>query len=241
MSARAFVDELPDAGEVELGGDEHHYLFRVRRLAVGDELDVADAAGRQARARVTAVSATAARLAIVGAVREAPPRRPRVTVLQALIKGERMDWCVEKLAECGADAIALVETARCVVRLEGARASGRRERLAAIARSAARQSQQPVPEVRGPSSLADALAGAAAADVKLVCHPQAREAPLAVPAGAREVAILVGPEGGLAPEELEAALAAGFAAVSLGTGVLRAETAGPVACAAIRIGSARTG
>jgi 16S rRNA (uracil1498-N3)-methyltransferase len=74
-----------------------------------------------------------------------------------------------------------------------------------------------------------------------VCHPPAREAPLAVPAGAREVAILVGPEGGLAPGELEAALAAGFAAVSLGTGVLRAETAGPVACAAIRIAAANQG
>jgi len=142
---------------------------------------------------------------------------------------------VEKLAECGADAIVLVETARSVVRLDGARASGRRERLAAIARAAARQSQQPMPDVRGPMSLAEALA-ATTADVRLVCHPQAREAPLRVPAGAREVAIVVGPEGGLAPEELEAALGAGFAPVSLGPGVLRAETAGPVACAAIRMG-----
>lgn len=238
MAPRAFVDILPAAGEVLVEGDEHHYLFRVRRLAVGDPVVVADATGREADARVLSVDAARARLSILGTPRDAPRRAPRLTVLQGLIKGERMDWCVEKLAECGADEIVLIAAARSVVKLDAVRAEARRAKLDATARAAARQSQQPVTEVRGPFSLATALAEVSA-DVRLVCHPQARESPLRAPAHAREIAILVGPEGGLAPEELEAALGAGFAPVSLGVGVLRAETAGPVACAAIRLGVAK--
>jgi len=238
MTARALVDALPAAGgELSIEGDEHHYLFRVRRLAVDDALIVADAAGQEADARVLAVDATTARLA-VGAPRDAIAERPRITVLQALIKGDRMEWCVEKLAECGADAIVLVASARAVVRLDGERASARRDRLASIAKAAARQSRRAVPAVEGPVSLGEALRRAAACDLRLVCHPHAHESPLHVPPDVREVALLVGPEGGLAADEVEAALAAGFEAVSLGRGVLRAETAGPVACAAIRIGRA---
>ncbi|HTJ42038.1 MAG TPA: RsmE family RNA methyltransferase [Kofleriaceae bacterium] len=233
------MELLPAAGEVLIEGDEHHYLFRVRRLAVGDAVVVTDATGREADARVLSVDATRARLSIQGVPRDAMRRAPRITVLQSLIKGERMDWCIEKLAECGADEIVLVAAARSVVKLEPQRAESRRARLDAMARAAARQSQQPVPEVRGPFAIASALADVSA-DVRLVCHPQARESPLRAPAHAREIAILVGPEGGLAPEELEAALAHGFAPVSLGAGVLRAETAGPVACAAIRLGAVKS-
>jgi 16S rRNA (uracil1498-N3)-methyltransferase len=233
MTPRTFVEAL--AGEVEVTGDEHHYLFRVRRLAVGDPVIVVDGAGHEADARVAAIGPERARLE-VGPARAAARPRPRLVVLQGLIKGERMEWCVEKLTEAGADAIVLVACARAVVRLDGPRAAARRDRLAARARAAARQSQRPVPAVTGPVALAEALAGAAGAGVRVVCHPAAREARLAARhAAAGEVAILIGPEGGLAPDEVEAAVAAGFAPVSLGDGVLRAETAGPLACAFLRL------
>lgn len=228
MTARALVETLAP-GELIITGDEHHYLFRVRRLTIGDAIDVADADGRTARATVASIAADRA-IVIVDEIRAARPR-PRITILQALIKGERMDWCVEKLGEVGADAIALVETSRAVVKLDGPRGEARRGRLEAIARAAARQSRQAVPDVLGPMTLAQALA--IPADRKVVCHPGADDAPL-VPTGG-SVAVLVGPEGGLSPAEIDQAIAAGFSPVSLGSGVLRAETAGVVACARLRM------
>jgi 16S rRNA (uracil1498-N3)-methyltransferase len=155
-------------------------------------------------------------------------------VIQGLIKGERMDWCVQKLVEVGVDRIVLVPAERSVVRLDGERAASRQARMAAIAREAAKQSHRAaVPPVEL-AELAAALAVPAA--LRLVCHPAAARPlrdHLATRAGS--AAILVGPEGGLAPGELERAEAAGFEAVSLGRGVLRAETAGVAAVSAFRI------
>lgn len=232
MTPRALVETLAP-GELVLTGDEHHYLFRVRRLTIGDLIEVADADGRVGRARVVSIAADTA-VVTVDAIRAAPAASPRIAVLQALIKGERMEWCVEKLAEVGADEIVLIDTARAVVRLEDARAEARRARLEQVARAAARQSRQAVPAVVGPMSLPAALARTQAA-TRLVCHPAAMDQPLAWPRDTPSVAILVGPEGGLTADEVDRAVAAGFQPASLGSGVLRAETAGVVACAHVRM------
>lgn len=229
---RALVDTLA-SGELTITGDEHHYLFRVRRLTIGDAIEVADADGRVAVARVRSIAADAA-VVVVDAIAAAPGPRLRVTVLQALIKGERMEWCIEKLAEVGADEIVLIDTARAVVRLEGDRAEARRARLESVARAAARQSRQGMPTVVGPMGFVAALAATSAA-TRLVCHPAAHDRPLAWPSGTPSVAILVGPEGGLTADEVDRAVASGYQPVSLGAGVLRAETAGVVACAHLRL------
>src|SRR5262249_21662955 len=158
---------------------------------IGDAVIIVDGDGREADGRVVAIDAAAARVA-VGPARAAARPVPRITVAQALVKGERMDWCAEKLAECGADAIVLVSAARSVVRPAGAGGAGGRDGLASLARAAARQSQRPIPTVDGPVPLAEALARAASADVRFLCHPAAHDVPLAVPDGAREVVLLVG-------------------------------------------------
>jgi 16S rRNA (uracil1498-N3)-methyltransferase len=124
-----------------------------------------------------------------------------------------------------------------VVKLDGERAAARQKRLQAVADAAARQcGRAEVPPVSMLLPLPAALARAAACEIHLVCHPVATAAPAAGPAAS--VAILVGPEGGLAPAELDRAMAAGYAPVSLGPYVLRAETAGPVAVAALRLPAA---
>lgn len=222
-------------GPLEVDGELYGYLFRVRRLAVGAALVVFDGEGREAPARVRDVGPERATLE-VGEPRAVAPPRPRITVLQALIKGERMAWCLEKLVEVGVDEIVPCATARAVVRLDDDRRASRHQRHLAIVREAARQCQRAdLPRVHEATALADALR-AVTADRRLIAHPRAAAPLLAAIAGdPAEVAIVVGPEGGLDDDELALARAAGFRPISLGRTVLRAETAGPVAVAAIRM------
>jgi 16S rRNA (uracil1498-N3)-methyltransferase len=223
------------AGPLAVEGETYGYLFRVRRLAVGEPVVVFDGAGREARARVDDVGPTRATL-LVGEPRAVAPARPRITVVQALIKGERMAWCLEKLVEAGVDVIVPCASARAVVRLDDDRRASRHQRNLAIVREAARQCQRAdLPHVHEATTLAAALKGIDAAR-KLVAHPAGGAPLLAAVAGdPADVALLIGPEGGLDEAELTLARDAGFAPVSLGRTVLRAETAGPVAVAAIRL------
>lgn len=225
------------SGAAIVTGDDHHYLFRVRRLTLGDPVTVFDGEGGEADAEVERIGADEATLRVGAPRREAAPSL-HLTVVQALIKGERMDWCIEKLVEVGVDRIVVVATDRAVVKLDAARATSRQARLAAIAREAAKQARRAVVPTVELAGLSEALAIDAA--LRLCCHPVAAR-PLGALLGtpAASAVILVGPEGGLSPAELDRAAAAGFEAVSLGPTVLRAETAGPAAVAALRIASHR--
>jgi 16S rRNA (uracil1498-N3)-methyltransferase len=224
------------AGSLVVDGDDHAYLFRARRLAVGDEVVVFDGAGREARAVVREVEGARARLE-VGEVGAVVRPAPHITVIQALLKGERMDWCLEKLVEVGTDELVVCETARGVVRLDDERRAKRSIRHQAIAREAARQcGRADVPPVRAAASLDEALADprVTGAALRLVGDPSSSTPLLAAASTPGEVVLLIGPEGGLSPDELTRAAAAGFVAVSLGATILRAETAGAAAVFAIR-------
>ncbi|MEZ4401089.1 MAG: RsmE family RNA methyltransferase [Kofleriaceae bacterium] len=234
MTARLLVapDQLV-AGQIVVDGDGYGYLFRARRLPVGAPVELFDGAGRAAAAVVASVGPSQAVLT-VGAVVAQPRPGPHLTVLQALVKGERMDWCLEKLVEVGVDHVVPCETSRTVVRLDPARRASRHQRFVALAEAAARQcGRADVPTVGAIVPLAAALT-ALTASRRLVADPGG--APLAATAAAApSVAILIGPEGGLAPDELAAALDHGFEAVSLGPTILRAETAGMIVAAAVRL------
>ncbi len=232
---RLHVDAIGEV--VTVRGDDHHYLFRVRRLTVGDAVTVFDGQGGEADAVVESIGAVEATLR-VGPARREPAPALHLTVIQALIKGERMDWCIEKLVEVGVDRIVVVATERAVVKLDAARAASRLARLSTVAREAAKQARRAVVPAVELASLDEALAIPAA--LRLCCHPVAA-GPLPVGTAAASAVILVGPEGGLAPGELDRASAAGFEAVSLGPTVLRAETAGPAAVAALKLASFASG
>jgi 16S rRNA (uracil1498-N3)-methyltransferase len=226
------VDALV-AGELELADAEHHYVARVRRAAAGDAITAFDGAGRAADGVIIAITADRTRIRL-GPVAVVPAPAPHLTALIPLIKGDRLDLCVEKLAEVGVDTIALYQAARAVVRLDGDRAAARRDRLAAVAEAAARQSgRAAAPVVAGPTPLGEALDATASCDLRWLAHPAG--APPRLAAVPTRLAILTGPEGGLTAAELAAAEAAGFVPVGLGPFVLRAETAPIVAAAHARI------
>ncbi|ACY12738.1 16S rRNA (uracil(1498)-N(3))-methyltransferase [Haliangium ochraceum] len=240
MSSRLFVEPASlRAGAVEVCGDDHRYLFRVRRLRVGDAVTLFDGAGREADARVAAIDGERAQLEVAEPRAVVAPSPCRVSVLPALIKGDRMDFCVQKLVELGVHEIAPVTSARTVVKLDGARAARRRERFVDIARAAARQCERAtVPEIAAIAPLEQALASRAQTPLKLILWARERSRMLRdivaqpLPAG---VCVAVGPEGGFAPEEIEAAVAAGFEPVGLGGHVLRAETASLAAAALLML------
>ena len=236
MGCRLHASPLA-AGELVVSGDDHHYLFRVRRLRVGDAVMLFDGQGHEARASVTTISATAATLA-VGEVSAADPAtaRSELVMLVSLIKGERMDWAVQKLVELGVAESIPVAAARCVVKLDDARARKRRERLVAIGRAAARQcTRATVPEIRLVHDFDAALERVAEIPLKLGFWTSARDISLRSrlpdPAPSR-IAVLLGPEGGFTDEEVASAEEHGFVAVGLGPRILRAETAA-IAAAAI--------
>jgi 16S rRNA (uracil1498-N3)-methyltransferase len=227
---RLHLPELA-AGRVEIHGAGFHHLARVLRARRGDRVVLFDGAGREADAVVESIGDDALVLE-VAAPREAITGGVSITLLVGLLKGEKMDWVVQKATELGVARLVPVVTDRAVVRLDEARAGARLARWARIAAEAARQSRRAdVPEIATPVTLAEALAAAPPHALRILCH-EGEAAPLA---GALrptpELVIGVGPEGGFAPDEVTAARDAGFSVVGLGPRVLRAETAALAALA----------
>jgi 16S rRNA (uracil1498-N3)-methyltransferase len=227
---RVFVKPLA-SGEVIVRGDEHHYLSRVRRAKIGDAVELVDGEGRRANATIVALRETETVLA-AGEIEAVVDLPPRVRVLVPLIKGDRMDTCLEKLVEVGADEIVVWPAARAVVKLDGERLASRIAHYHAAVQAAARQcGRAAVPTVAAATSLAVAIAGLPDGGQRIVLDPAADRVTL--PA-ADPVTLIAGPEGGFAPEELDALAAAGFVAIGLGPRVLRAETAPVIAVALVR-------
>jgi len=225
---RIFVrPEMLDEGMLAITGDEHHYLSRVRRARPGDTVELVDGAGRRAAATITAITDGATELA-VGAPEAVPAAVPLVRAAIPWIKGDRMEWCIEKLVEAGADQIVVWPAARAVVQLDGDRLAARIAKLAAAAQAAARQCGcAHVPSVAAAASLAAAVPSDG---LCIVLDPSSNRA-LEV-GGATYVTLVSGPEGGLSPEELESLTAC--TAVGLGPRIVRAETAPVLATALVR-------
>ncbi len=173
------------------------------------------------------------RLESDGPVRNQPAPTPRLVVAFSLVKGDRIDWAVAKLAELGTDEIVPLLCDRTVVRPEDGGAQRRSSRLQRIAREASMQARRVhLPEVTAPQSFAAALSGRPAG-TSCLAEPGGGAPSLAMPA------VLVGPEGGWSPAERDLAAREGARLVGLGTHVLRVETAA-VAAAAI-LGAIRSG
>jgi 16S rRNA (uracil1498-N3)-methyltransferase len=232
---RLFVPpERMRADPITVDGDEHHHLARVLRARPGDAITLFDGAGAELEARVVRVGRDQTELAPAAARRPggreavAPAAAPLV-LLTAVPRGGRMDFLVQKCSELGVSRIVPIIAARSVARPE----ADRRARWEKIAREAARQcGRADVPVVAAPSALAAALSSAdlPARRVALSPAPDARPLRALLPDRA-PTALLVGPEGGLAADEVAAAAAAGFVPASLGPLILRVETAAVVSVA----------
>jgi 16S rRNA (uracil1498-N3)-methyltransferase len=223
---------------VELTGDEARHAVTVARVRVGERVSVGDGRGRVVSGEV--VSTEPRRLeVVVDAVRDEPEPSPRLTLVQALAKGDRDELAVQAATELGVDRIVPWAATRSVSRWEGPKAAKGRARWAAIVREAVKQSiRARVPAVEPVASTRD-LAARLQDERMLLLVPGA-ETPLGgIRHDGRDLALVVGPEGGMDPAEIERLVEAGAEPVRLGESVLRTSTAGPAAIAVLSVALGR--
>jgi len=227
--------EARDGDRIRFEAAEAHHLGHVLRLAPGAVLEATDGAGRRFTVRLERLGAREAWGTVLA---ESGPEREStcaITLAQALLKGERMTWLVQKATELGVARLVPVETARVVARTPAERAGERRGRWERVAREAVKQCRRTVvPVVDSPRPWRDVLAEVPAHDVAWLLR-EAGGVPLAVAARdagrPRRLLLLVGPEGGFTAAEAAMAETAGARAVGLGPRILRAESAALAALA----------
>lgn len=243
------VEDLADVAvgdEVTLSAAESRHIVTVSRTRVADRLIVGNGRGMTVDGTVL-VADPGGVLLRVDACSSTPPAQPRLILVQALAKGGRDELAVQAATELGADVIVPWSAERCVVRWNGEKALKGRERWASIAREATKQSMRPwLPRVDALTSTAELVREADTRQV-LVLEPSAETAlsdivvpgPTVPGAPPSDVQLIVGPEGGIAPQELQRLTEAGARAVRLGQTVLRTSTAGPAALAVLNTMLAR--
>lgn len=218
---------------VELDGQAAAHLVRVLRLGPGDTLVLFNGDGRDYGARLLEAGKRGARAEVLSA-REAGRESPlRLTLAQGLARGEKMDWVLQKATELGVAAIAPVLTERTEVRLDGERTDKRLAHWRGVVSAACGQcGRARLPALAEPRPLAD-YAAAETAPLRLALDPDGALTLDTLP-DADAIALVVGPEGGLSPRDLAALRAAGFHGLRLGPRILRTETAGLAAIAALQ-------
>ncbi|MEV8170903.1 16S rRNA (uracil(1498)-N(3))-methyltransferase [Microbacterium sp. NPDC077486] len=241
MALHFLVESAGDAavgGLVSLTGAEAKHAAVVRRLRVGEAVTVGDGRGVWLTGVAEEVSPSRVDVRIAERV-EHEPANPRLVLVQALAKGDRDELAVQAACELGVDEIVPWQASRSVSRWEGPKAVKGRERWATIVREAAKQAHRTwVPEVAAPESTAQLAARAATQRVVLLDPTAPARLSTLVPDD-RDLVLVVGPEGGIAPEELEKLAAAGAERVLLGDTVLRTSTAGPAAIAVLSVALGR--
>ncbi len=229
------VEHVPATGEVLLDGAEGRHAAGVRRVRPGEVVLVGDGAGVRARATVTAVAAAAVTLTILARRVDEPPAL-RVTLVQALVKGDRGELAVELATEAGVDALVPWRAERSIARWdEGARGEKALARWRTAAREAAKQARRAaVPAVDDPLSTPELLRRVADAASALVLEGTAATSLADADLPARgELVLVAGPEGGITDAEHAALADAGALAVAMGPAVVRTSTAAAVALGAL--------
>lgn len=229
------ADQLAGAGKgsrLVLDGPEGRHGATVKRLGVGEQVLLTNGLGTRAEAVVEGVGVGELQLRVSSVTQEAQPDS-RFVLIQALAKGDRNEQSIEAATELGVDEVVPWQAARSIVIWRGERAARSLRKWESVVLAATKQSRRArVPLVSEPASQADVLARIESAALALVLHEDAQQ-PLAgmdLPRSG-DVVVIVGPEGGVTPEELDAFVSTGAVAVRLGSNVLRSSSAGPAALA----------
>ena len=236
MTRRRWIADQVAGGRAVLLGAQAGHLARVLRARVGQEFEIA-AGGTVRLGRVAAVSEERVEFELGEEVPQATAG-PSVSLLLAVFKFDRMEWALEKAVELGAGRIVPVIARRSDAHLVSA-AGKRVERWQRIAREAAQQSRRAgPPEIEAPAKLKDAVAGENGLRIVLAESERGRMLRdiLRENPGVSDIALAIGPEGGWTPEELKLFTENGWIAASLGSSILRAETAAIAALAVVMAG-----
>lgn len=222
---------------VSFDASESRHMASVLRLAPGDLVIASDGRGYDYTVRLESLGATAAGT-VLGVTRPHVESPLEITLVQGIPKGDKMEAIIRAATELGVRRIQPAITARTIVRLEPSRWRDRARRWQRVAKEAAKQCGRPlVPDVETPRPLSEWLGPPAVPTDLSLCLWEG-EAPMLADvlrtAAPRRVRVLVGPEGGLAREEIEGAGTHGWQPATLGPRVLRTETAGPAIVAILQ-------
>jgi len=231
----------PDAVSAEtavITGDDAYHISRSLRMKTGECLTLCDNAGKDYACSITEITDSAVILT-VSHVSESESEPPyRVTVFQSLAKGDKFDTVIQKSVECGAFAITPLATSRCTVKLTSADADKKRVRWQKIAAEGAKQCGRGIiPEVTPLKSIKDAENIFSDFDAVLFCYENATKPLKTVLEGfadaPKNIAVVIGPEGGFSEEEAALLESSGAFTVSLGKRILRTESAAPFVLACL--------
>lgn len=231
----AATEGAPTASVVHLRGPDARHATTVARVRAGEHLRLGDGAGLVVHGVVVEVEPGDVALEVERVERYERPR-PSIHLVQALAKGDRDELAVQAATELDIDGVIPWLAARSVSRWDAAKAIKNRDRWQTIAREATKQSLRPWMPVIEPLVTTAQLVARAAESTVLVLDPTAEHTLSSMtPAdlGHGDVLLVVGPEGGVSPEERDALVAAGARCVRLGSSVLRTSTAGPAAIAVL--------
>ncbi len=220
---------LSSTGSVEMTGSASHYLTRVLRKSEGDQVTLFNGDGWNYSGEIYEVLHQSVFIKLVG--RQFPNNESelKITLVQAISRGERMDYSLQKATELGVYRIQPLMCHRVEVRLDEKRKAKRLAHWQGVVVSASEQcGRATIPDVTEPLSLQEWLQSSSLGS-RLILDPQAQTSLSSVAVINNAVSILVGPEGGFSDEEMELAVKNGVTAVSLGPRVLRTESAGPAA------------
>ena len=220
------------------GGDVLH-ITKVLRLTTGAHLTLCDGEGTDYEAEIASVEKDKIVLSLFGKKASDTEPEVKVTLFQGLPKASKMEYIIQKCTELGIADIVPVMTKRTVVKLENAQAEKKKlERWNKIAQEAVKQcGRGKIPKVHEVMDISGVLECASDFDLLLLAYEEEKETSLASVLrsvkGAKRVGILIGPEGGFAPEEVEKLKTAGAKSVTLGKRILRTETAGHTVLTAV--------
>jgi 16S rRNA (uracil1498-N3)-methyltransferase len=217
-----------------LDGPEGRHGATVKRIGVGEPVLLTDGVGHRADAVVESVGVGRLHLRLRAITQELQPDS-RFVLIQALAKGDRDEQAIEAATELGVDEVVPWQAARSIVIWRGERAVRSLRKWESVVLGASKQSRRArVPKVGEPANQAAVIRRIEGASLALVLHEEALLSLAGVePPQFGDVVLIVGPEGGVAPEELSAFVAAGAVAVRLGPNVLRSSSAGPAALAVL--------
>ncbi len=221
---------------IRLCGEDAHHIARSLRMAVGDSLTVCDMQGTEYQCTIESFEEDREVLVRICSSKQSEREpRCRVTVFQALPKGDKLDTVIQKAVECGASSVVPFESERCVVRVKADAEARKTERRQKIAAEAAKQcGRSVIPQVTPTVDFDEMLLRASQCDVCLFCYEGDGTEPLGVVLKSMQnklletnatVSVVIGSEGGFSQNEVEKAKACGLVPIGLGKRILRTETA----------------
>ena len=226
-----FISPIPSdtkaGSKIKIAGAEAKHAMSVRRLQVGEAISVSDGQGNKARGKVSQLSKDFLELD-VESVESIERPKPQLILVQALAKGDRDEMAVQACTELGIQTVIPWQSERSVSIWKPEKQDKHRLRWQTIATEAAKQSLRPfIPEVEQVLATGELTERLKQFDLTLVLDPTSSTPLTSVSLlGHQSIAIVVGPEGGISPEELGQFRSAGLSLVGLGSGILRTSTAG---------------